>query len=166
MLLRTALEERLPVKGGEKKLSEQARQTVFRGKYCLSPRNSLIAVEDWKHSDGTHSVNPRRRWRGPSHDVYEAPLHQETDAESGAFGFVLRFEGKQIDVLAEMTDPAAIARFNRVESVARRIKTTIVSTLLIAGAATAVSHISDWHVLAESSSSFSPPEVSPSYPGI
>ncbi|HSX31436.1 MAG TPA: hypothetical protein VLE99_05970 [Candidatus Saccharimonadales bacterium] len=130
MWLRSTIEQQLPVREGESKLSERARRLVFRGSYWL-PGTSMVRVE----ADRNYSSATRDNFPYGLNVVRQRFDRTRYSTEFGLYDRV--YDEPTSGVADEMRQPGMLERASRVESIARRIKLTTLSALAAVGLAAA-----------------------------
>lgn len=128
MFLRKTIEGHLDVREGEKRLSNCAAEFAFRGFYLING-NVVDAYSEKNISRPTKDTCPyvhvvvrsKDGYKHRSGDGIDSPVYKSADDAA----------------VRELHDPQVLARVNRVEGIARRLKLSA-SGLLIAGVASFV----------------------------
>lgn len=131
MLLRSTIEKKLPLKENEKRLSEDARQRVFRGFYLFSGK--IIGVSNQINYD------PSTEHKFPHKTIVTRESKSGVRSTNGRHTPVWKNPALSLD--AEMVQPQAVSRANRIESIARKIK--VASALVGASTVIALAVVTD-----------------------
>jgi len=141
MILRSSIERLLPVAEDEVRLSKDARQATFSTFYWFSRYRKIVGLEASVHHKRVVSHGYIRS--GGTFILFKV-LKQNNNGRQRDFVDSLRLTPEfdsEAEVLEEMSNPRALNRANRVERVARWVKTAFAVGAAVASAGLATGTI-------------------------